>query len=107
MPRTSRAGDLAGPFPLFAILSLVAVAVGCVVARANGAPPGEWARNLAAWVVGAALAGGLSRWTGRRVLLGVLAVAPLALASSLFSGGQMGVHRWLQLGPLRINVAEA
>lgn len=106
MPRTSRAGDLAGPFPLFAVLSLVAVAVGCLVARANGAPAGEWVRNLIAWGAGAILAGGLSRWAGQRVLLGVCFVAPLALAATLFGSGQLGVHRWLQLGPLRMNAAE-
>lgn len=106
MPKALRTGGLAGPFWLFAILSLVAVAVGCVVARANGAPAGEWARNLAAWAAGALLAGGLARWAGRRVLLGFWIAAPLALAATLVSGGQLGVHRWLQLGPLRVNAAE-
>jgi len=70
MPRIPRAGDLAGPFPLFAVFSLMAVATGCIIARANGAPTGEWVRNLVAWGVGAILAGGLSRWAGQRVLLG-------------------------------------
>ena len=106
MPRISRAGDLAGPFPLFAVFSLVAVAMGCMVARANGAPAGEWVRNLIAWGAGAILAGGLSRWAGQRVLLGFCFVAPLALAATLVGGGQLGVHRWLQLGPLRMNAAE-
>lgn len=106
MLKTSRAGYLAGPFPLFAVFSLAAVGVGCFVARASGAPVGEWARNLVAWVVGALVAGGLSRWAGRRAMLGFLIAAPLGLAATLFSGGQEGVHRWIQLGPLRMNVAE-
>jgi hypothetical protein len=106
MPKAPRAGVLAGPYWPFAVLSLTAVAVGCLVARAGGAPAGEWARNLVAWGVGAIFAAGLSTRIGARAPPVVLAMAPLAIAATLFSGGQSGVHRWVQLGPLRMNVAE-
>jgi len=106
MPNARRAGAFAGPFPLFAGLSLAAVVAGCLVARQSGTPSAEWARNLAAWALGALLAGALARLAGPRVLLAFLVAAPLVLALSFLNSGQDGVHRWVQLGPLRMNVAE-
>jgi cell division protein FtsW (lipid II flippase) len=101
-----RVGHRAGPFLLFAALSLAAVAIGCWVAAANGAPASEWMRNLAAWAVGGLLAAALARWSGPKAWLGFLVAALLGLALTLLAGGLEGVHRWVQLGPLRINVAE-
>jgi len=106
MAQAARGGGLAGPFGLFAASSLLAVTLGCVVARAGGAPTSEWARNLLAWAVGAVVAGGLARWAGRRTFAVFAGAAVLGLAAAFLGHGQGGVHRWVQLGPLRINAAE-
>ncbi|HET7461293.1 MAG TPA: hypothetical protein VFJ82_08585 [Longimicrobium sp.] len=87
----------------FALLSLAAVSAGCAVAAANGVPAGSWARNLAAWGVGAVAA-----WlTARRIsrLSAFLLIAPAALAATLLNPGQDGVHRWVDVGPVHMNVA--
>lgn len=91
---------------IFAGLSLAAVAVGCFVAAASGVSMGVWVRNPASWV-GGALAGALIlRFAGPRTTFGFLVAAPLGLALSLAGAGQLGVHRWLDLGPLHVNAAQ-
>ena len=93
------------PVPAFATASLPAVAVGAVVCALSGVPAGVWGRNLAAWAAGAVLAAALARWAGRRVL-GVAAVLmPLGVGAPMLARGQAGVHRWLDLGPLHVNMA--
>lgn len=87
----------------FALLSLAAVAAGCVVAAAHGVPAGSWARNLAAWAVGAVAAWVMATRMSR--LSGFLLVAPAALASTLLNPGQEGVHRWVDVGPVHVNAA--
>lgn len=87
----------------FALLSLAAVAAGCAIAAAHDVSAGSWARNLAAWGVG-----GLIAWvvSARRFrLAGILLAAPLALAATLLNPGQEGVHRWVDVGPVHVNVA--
>jgi hypothetical protein len=89
----------------FALLSLSTVAIGCVIAAAHGIPAGSWARNAVAWGVGAA-----SGWMMARrpaVLPWFLLAAPLALAATLFNAPVEGVHRWIDIGPLHVNVAAA
>jgi hypothetical protein len=92
--------------PLFAILSLAAVAIGCVVASADGVAAATWYRNLAAWVLGALAAVAIARWGGRRTLIGFLVAAPVGLAATFLSAGSGGIHRWADLGPAHVNVAE-
>lgn len=91
---------------LFGAFSLAAVAIGCAVAAASGVPAVVWARNPAAWVVGAALGCGLVLRAGARVELAFLVLATLGLAASFLGAGQVGVHRWVDLGPLHLNVAQ-
>src|SRR5678815_1456076 len=91
---------------LFGVLSLAAVTIGCVVASASGVPAGVWLRSPAAWLVGVISAGALAVFAGRRTALGFLVLAPVALAVSLLSAGQLGVHRWVDLGPLHVNVGQ-
>jgi hypothetical protein len=62
-----------------------------------------WAVNLAAWVVGLGAAAATSRatfgrWWPALALIGVI-------ATFLFTG-MSGVHRWIGLGPVRLNAAE-
>ena len=92
---------------LFGLLSLSAVGVGCAVAQASGVPIALWARNPVAWAVGVALAVGLAAGAGARTELGLLAAAPIGLAATFLSADLQGVHRWVDLGPLHLNVAQA
>jgi hypothetical protein len=91
---------------VFAVLSLVAVAVGCFVVAAQGTPVGVWGRNPMAWALGAVAAVGISKWSGRRALPWLLVAAPLGLVAALLSSGQQGVHRWIDLGAVHMNLAE-
>ncbi|MBX7249245.1 MAG: hypothetical protein K1X35_09420 [Caulobacteraceae bacterium] len=90
---------------VFGGVSLAAVAVGVWVCAANGVPTGSWARNLAAWGVGAAAAVGVSAAYRREMPLLFLGLAPLALGAAFLFPDQQGVHRWLDLGPVRANAA--
>jgi cell division protein FtsW (lipid II flippase) len=101
-PAPPRSAALLAPF---AAASLSAVLLGAWICAANGVPAHLWARNLVAWGVGALAGWGLARLRGRRESLIVVAVAALALAATLFDPGQLGVHRWLTLGPLSVNAA--
>jgi cell division protein FtsW (lipid II flippase) len=89
----------------FGLLSVLAVAIGCAVVAAHGVAVGSWARNLVAWVVGAAAAWAIARRPG--VLPAFLLAAPVALAATLLNAPQEGVHRWIDVGPLHINAAAA
>ncbi|HYW11035.1 MAG TPA: hypothetical protein VE871_03735 [Longimicrobium sp.] len=89
----------------FALLSLLAVAIGCAIAAAHGVGVGSWARNLVAWGVGAAAAFGVARRPA--ALPAFLLAAPAALAATLLNAPVEGVHRWIDAGPLHINAAAA
>lgn len=91
----------------FGIVSLAAVATGAVVCAASGVPTGLWIRNLAAWAVGALIALGPARTLGPRGLMVLLLAAPLGLAATFASPDLQDVHRWIDAGPLRMNVAMA
>ncbi len=96
--RSNRTGWLS-----FAGLSLAAVATGCGVANAHGIPARAWLPNLAAWAVGAGFAIALSRTRSQR-WWPILAM--VGLASTFLSMGMSDVHRWIGLGPIRLNSAE-
>lgn len=96
-----------GSLPAFAVMSLSCVGVGCWMAAAHGVPPGVWLRNLAAWTLGLGIAALLARTAGSaRASVGFLLAAPVGLIVTLLSPGLNGVHRWAQLGPTQVNVAE-
>ncbi len=92
-------------FAIFTVLSLVAVATGCLVVALDGVPAGAWLRNLAAWGVGAVVALAVSRFASPMFARGMIFAAPIGLLASLANPGQMGVHRWLDIGPVNANVA--
>ena len=91
---------------VFAAASLVAVCAGCGTAALSGVPAGTWARNLGAWVIGALAAVALSRASGNAAAGAALGVALIGVSASLVFPGLSGVHRWISLGPLRLNAAE-
>ncbi|WP_296596592.1 hypothetical protein [Phenylobacterium sp.] len=94
------------PLAIYGGLSLVAVAMGCAVAAASGVPAGAWLRSPVAWCVGAVAAAGLAVRAGPRASSALLALTPLGLVASLLNAGQQGVHRWIDAGPLHLNVAQ-
>lgn len=91
--------------PAFAAASLGAVALGAWVCALSGVPTGLWVRNLAAWLVGGLLAVGVARSAGQRTVRLLPWIAAAALAATFLAPGQEGVHRWIGLGPLYMNVA--
>lgn len=76
------------------------------MAAASGVPLGVWLRNPIAWTLGVATAAGLARWAGARAELVFCALAPAGLAATFLSADLQGVHRWVDLGPLHLNVAQ-
>lgn len=86
-------------------LLLLVVALGAWVCAANAVPMAVWVRNLVAWAVGAAIGFVLARTSAVWAFPAMLLVTALLLAATLFDPGQLGVHRWVGLGPLSINAA--
>lgn len=88
------------------VASLTAVATGAVILAGTGSPAGTWIRTPLAWLLGFALAAGVLRAPrSARARPAVLLAAALGLALTFLDSGQDGVHRWIELGPLRMNVA--
>lgn len=79
------------------------VLAGTAAMIAAGIGPSLWLRNPVAWIVTLLACAGLvrlrlpPRWT--------LAMLVLLLAMSLGDAGQSGVHRWIGIGPVRMNAA--
>jgi len=91
---------------LFAIASGVAVGLGSYGLGLYGADAATWSRNLFAWFAGLVLSVPfLLAGRSRRLMIGLVAITVVGLAASLLVPGQSGVHRWLDVGPLQINVA--
>ena len=91
---------------LFGWASLGAVASGCFVMVAANTGSAFWLRNVMAWVAGALLAFALSRVRfSPKFAVGAIVVCLGALACTILDAGEMGVHRWVNAGPLHINVA--
>ena len=94
-----------GLFLLFGGLSLAAVVLGAVVSAANGVPASTWVRNLAAWGVGAMAGGAISALARPGAATLAVCAAPVGLAASFLSPDLESVHRWIDLGPVHLNVA--
>jgi len=91
---------------IYGALSFIAVGVGCAVGQVSGVPTGVWARNLGSWLAGGLAAALIVRFARPKTWLVFALAAPLGLLASLFNSGQLGVHRWLDVGPLRMNAAQ-
>lgn len=88
---------------VFALASLLSIALGAVVMAVGDMPLGIWIRNPVAWLV----AGGVSLFLASRGWLGaaLLPIAVIVITLSFVGPGQEGVHRWLDLGPVQLNAA--
>lgn len=89
----------------FGLISLAAVAIGAFVAASSGVPAGVWGRNIGAWAAGALLAGLLAAFARPSILPVFMWALPVGLAAAFLGPPQDGVHRWIDLGPLRVNAA--
>src|SRR5947208_4219682 len=91
---------------VFGLASFGAVSSGCYVMAAAHTGSAFCVRNLLAWLAGALLAFALSRVRfSPRFAVGAIAVCVVALVGTLLNAGEMGVHRWINAGPLHINIA--
>lgn len=90
----------------FAALSFAAIAAGVQTMVLTGIPALRWIPNIAAWLVGGVAAIAIVRTTpGPRIWLAIPCIGVLLLAATLAAPGQMGVHRWISIGPVHVNVA--
>lgn len=93
-------------FAYFGIASLGTVALGSAGLALSGADPGTWMRSPAAWLVGLGIAGAiLAARRSEAIAKGAILLTPAALAATFLAAAQSGVHRWIDVGPLHINIA--
>jgi cell division protein FtsW (lipid II flippase) len=99
---------LALRLPVAGVLPLLPILIGAWVARAHGVSPKAFGTNIAAAALGLVLAALLGRrsWNHPGCLAPVLAATALALlAATLLFPSLEGVHRWISLGPVRLNAS--
>lgn len=90
----------------YAVLSFLAIISGVLTMVLTGLPALRWIPNIAAWLIGGIAALAIVRTEpGPRSWLAVICGGTLALMATLAGPDQMGVHRWLAIGPLFINIA--
>lgn len=89
---------------LFGGPSLAAVLTGAATAAAHGVASRAWGLNIVAWMLGAGAAAIVARMG--KISAGWLVLTVAVLSLTLFSPGLSGVHRWITIGPLRLNGAE-
>lgn len=90
---------------VFAVVSFVAIATGCLAVAVDDASAGAWLLNLAAWGVGAVMALAVSRFASPMFVRVITFATPIGLLASLANPGQAGVHRWIDIGPVHANIA--
>lgn len=90
----------------FALLSAIAVASGALTMVLADIPSARWMPNVAAWLVGALAALAIVRAEpGDRSWIAIAFIGVLLLAATLTGQDQMGVRRWIAIGPLSVNTA--
>lgn len=89
---------------VFVVFSGLTVLSGTVAIMSTGGAPGLWLRNPVMWAVTLVFCAGLRRL--RMPPPSLIAGMVAALALSLVVGPNLaGVHRWLAVGPVQLNVA--
>jgi hypothetical protein len=101
MPRLSIAAF--GIAPLFAIL------LSAYFAHEAGVSNLAFLPNIVGTVIGLSLLASSRKWAGlfNRNLFGIAILALFPIFLTLFSEGEENVHRWLTLGPFRLNASMA
>ncbi|WP_157774778.1 hypothetical protein [Melittangium boletus] len=90
------------------ILPLPAMLLGALVARAQGVSVKAFATNLVAAVLGVALAAWLARRSWGHLVRWIPGLAAMVLAlhaATLLFPPLESVHRWISLGPVRLNAS--
>lgn len=94
---------------LYLLAPVPSLASGLFVMQASDVPATIWGQNVAAWTAGTLLCFGIRRiqisalrWTWNE-LIAVLTLA--AMVATLLASGMQGVHRWIELGPVRLHAA--
>jgi cell division protein FtsW (lipid II flippase) len=91
---------------LYAVASAAAILLGAAVMALNGSSMGAWSRNVFAWLVGALLAFVLARVRLSAASVLAMLFMPLFCIAATFAAPDVeGVHRWVDIGPLHINMA--
>ena len=91
---------------LFALASAAAVALGSIGLVLSGVSSGSWARTPLAYGVGLMMGIGLMAvGRARGMAVGAVILTIVALAATLISPDQSGVHRWIVLGGVPVNSA--
>lgn len=94
------------PKLIFTVASLTAIAAGCVAMAQSGVATSSWLRTVFAWIVGAGLAWLLARYgEPRSASTAAVLLTTAALIATLFARPIDDVHRWVDIGPLHINIA--
>jgi len=99
---------LGRPRLLGLICALGAVGLGFAYMAAAGAPPRYLVVNLGASILGAAVWLGLAPWASSRLAYGgqvVLALTLPLIATALFGPAVDGASRWVNVGPLSVQVS--
>lgn len=86
---------------------LPAIALGAAVAAGHGVAWSAYAPNLAAVVVGLAVLAALEHAPREWLARWAPPLAALGVAATLLGAGLDGVHRWLSLGGLSLNLSAA
>jgi hypothetical protein len=89
------------------ICPVPAILVGALVGVRYGVPPSVFAVNVIAAILGSAFVLVRARSVDQRLRtthISLVAIALLAL--SLFFPGMDGIHRWVSVGPVRLNISE-
>lgn len=87
------------------ISPLPAIAAGVFAVHSAGLPLTSFAPNLVAVLLGAALVLGTQTLPLASLARGGLFASVVLLAATLVFPGMDGVHRWLELGPVRLNAS--
>jgi hypothetical protein len=99
---------LALRLPGAGVLPLLPIFIGAWVARAHGVSPKAFGANIVAAALGIVLAALVGRraWNHPGRLALVLAAPAFALLAATFLSPSLeGVHRWIALGPVRLNAS--
>jgi hypothetical protein len=90
----------------FALAAAVSIAIGSIGLAASGVPLGTWVRTPMTFGGGLLLSFALVRAGRTRGLAaGSIVLAVAGLAGTLLAPGQAGIHRWIDAGPLHVNIA--
>jgi len=90
----------------FAVAAALSIAVGSIGLAASGVPLGTWVRTPMAFGGGLLLAFALVRaGRTRGLVVGSMVLAVAGLAGTMLAPGQAGIHRWIDAGPLHVNIA--